>query len=118
MSLPLPTRSNGQIIDESWFNAINTEAVDINARLIAKVTGDAIEFFAGGYYSAPGIKTSLVGPHLLTQAITITSALMKVFTAGASGNLEIDIEFKRGAGAWTSIFDIKPKIPTSAVQSL
>ena len=40
--------------------------------------------------------------------ITILAGRLLTHTAGSGGSNEIDILFKRGAGAWTSIFSAKP----------
>ncbi len=37
------------------------------------------------------------------QPVTLTGFRLLVHTAGASGTLTVDVEYKRGAGAWTSI---------------
>lgn len=114
MSLPLATRINGQVIDQTWFNQINDELVDINDRLIANTSGDSFLFKGEGDYGSIGLKTGFNGPYIISKAVTITGGTLKFLTAPSAGNLEIDIEFKRGAGAWTSVFDQRPKIPAAA----
>lgn len=115
MSLPLPTRINGQVIDQTWFNLINDELVLLNDRFNAFVSGTSIQWIVDGAYGQSGIKTQYFAPYVVKQDRTAISLLLKFLTAPTvSGNLEIDIEFKRGAGAWTSILNVKPKIPFSA----
>jgi hypothetical protein len=46
--------------------------------------------------------------------LTITGARLIIQTAGSSGTTEIDIQYKRGGGAWTSIFSTKPSVAYTA----
>lgn len=108
MALPLPTRTNGQVIDQTWFNLINTELVALDAKVTALKTGTSFEFVVTGEYATPGTKTQLIGPILLSQDITVTAALLRQDVAATTGLLEVDVEFKRGAGAWTTLFNITP----------
>ena len=43
--------------------------------------------------------------------IDIDGARLLVFTAGSSGSTEINFLYKRGAGAWTTIFSTRPSVP-------
>lgn len=114
MSLPLATRLNGQVIDQTWFNQINDELVLLNSRFNSFIGNETIEWVIGGSYGQSGIKDQYLAPFIVPKNITVTAALLKLLTAGASGGLEIDIEFKRGAGAWTTIFNQLPRVPSSA----
>lgn len=113
MSLPLPSRSNGQTIDQTWFNLVNDELVTTAGRVDKIVDGQVFDFFISGYYAAGGPLTQIYLTKL-GQDITILAALLRIVTAGSSGNTEIDVLFKRGAGSWTSVFTTKPKLPSSA----
>ena len=109
--LPLPTRSNGQVIDETWFNQINTELVDLADRFAAEVSGHALAWNIDGYYTKAGLVEGVGGVIPITQDLTVNSALLKVLTLdSATGGLEVDVKFKRGAGSWTSIFDVLPRV--------
>lgn len=114
MSLPLATRLNGQVIDQTWFNLINDELVLLNNRFNSFIGGEKIEWLVGGSYGQSGTKDQYFPPFVVPKDIKITAALLKLITAGASGTLEIDVEFKRGAGAWTSLFNQLPAVPSSA----
>jgi len=46
--------------------------------------------------------------------ITLTGAFIFVPVAGISGSVQINVEYKRGAGAWTSIFSTQPVVPSSS----
>lgn len=39
----------------------------------------------------------------ISLAVTLTAIRVLAITAGASGTLTVDVEYKRGAGAWTSV---------------
>lgn len=114
MALPLPTRTNGQVIDQTWFNDINTELVALDAKLAAVVDDGAVVFSYNGELENMG-GYNRVAHLILTQDIDLLSAQLFIETNGSSsGSLEVDIKFKRGAGAWTSVFQTKPAIPYSA----
>lgn len=68
-----------------------------------------IIFSIYGAYS-PHIPIDGILHYRLNFAISILSARLLVIDDGASGTLECDIEYKRGAGAWTSIFATLPSI--------
>lgn len=42
--------------------------------------------------------------------LTVTGVRLIIDQAGTSGATEVDLEFKRGAGSWTSIFTTKPNV--------
>lgn len=113
MGLPLPTRTNGQIIDQTWFNLINDELVIMDDNITEMNTGLAYEFVVDGYFAAGGAKTGFM-EFEITQNSTLLSASLKQITAGASGNFEVDVKYKRGGGSYTSVFTTKPKIPAAA----
>lgn len=46
--------------------------------------------------------------------LTVTGARLLIDKAGVSGTTEIDIKYKRGGGAWTSIFTAKPSVASVA----
>lgn len=46
--------------------------------------------------------------------MTALACRIMVQTAGPSGTLEVDIKYKRGAGAFTTIFSTKPSVSYSA----
>lgn len=46
--------------------------------------------------------------------LTVTGVRILIDQAGISGTTEIDLKYKRGVGAWTSIFTGKPSVLHSA----
>lgn len=113
MSLPITTRQNGQTIDETWFNIINTELVALDAVVDLLKTNSVIPFEISGPIDAQGTFTGVLYVRL-SEAITIQSAVLAMLTAGSAGSIQADVLFKRGAGAWTSLFTTKPAIPYTA----
>lgn len=47
-------------------------------------------------------------------SMTLTGVRLIIDIAGSSGTTEIDLEFKRGGGAWTSLFTTKPSVSYTA----
>lgn len=113
MSLPITTRQNGQVIDETWFNIINSELVAIDEIIDLLRTNTILPFEIQGHYSAESSFEGLMY-YRLSEPITIQSAVLVAISAGASGSIQADVKFKRGAGAWTSLFTTKPAVPHSA----
>ena len=113
MSTSIPVRSNGQVIDQSWFNLPRTEISVLDDRVDALSGDNATVFEADGYYAGPGIMSSIIVTKV-PRDITATSAVLTILIAGASGNTAVDIKFKRGGGAWTSLLSTVPIVPSSA----
>lgn len=73
-----------------------------------------------GYYSALGASSSSTYyPNGLLKTtlnldITITGVRLIIDDAGSGGTTEIDLKYKRGVGAYTSIFSTKPSVASGA----
>lgn len=114
MSTSIPVRSNGQVIDQSWFNTPRSEISTLDDRLDALGgSSNVIVFNANGYYAAGGSKDSII-VFPITKSITATSVRLTQLTAGASGSVKVDLKFKRGSGSWTSMLSTAPIVPASA----
>lgn len=50
----------------------------------------------------------------LFNNITLVSGRIFVFVAGASGTVEIDVQYKRGGASFTSIFSVRPSVAFGA----
>lgn len=111
--MPIDSRSNGQTIDETWFNILKTEIEALQASRLLQNTGLSIPFEVSGNYSKQ-LSLDAVMYFLVTQDITITAATLKIITAGSSGSLDVDIKRKRGAGSWESLFTDRPIVPYTA----
>lgn len=108
----LSNRSNGQVIDQSWFNNIKTEGVTLEGYVTAIKTDLSFSFRANRYYNF-GAQSGLIYMRV-KQDVEILSAKLICYTAGASGNTEVDVYRKRGVGSFETIFTTKPKVPASA----
>lgn len=70
-----------------------------------------------GYYGESGELTIPATGFLKTTMnfnLTLTGVRILIDNAGISGITEIDLKYKRGAGAYTSIFTTKPSVSYSA----
>lgn len=108
-------RANGQIIDEDWFNFIKTNLEDHDTRLIALETlvrqiQFKIEDFYYDFATSSTLPITNVMNFKLLEDITIIDCQLWVDINGSAGTNEVDIQFKRGAGAWTSILTTKPSV--------
>lgn len=65
----------------------------------------------GDYTSMAGAKGVLTTT--LNFNLTVTGVRLLIDKAGSSGTTQIDIEYKRGAGSWTSILSTKPSLSYS-----
>jgi len=61
-----------------------------------------IDFNVLGLLNAPLAMTGAM-TYRIDQATTLTACRLLVVTAGSSGSVEIDVQYKRGAGAWTTV---------------
>ncbi len=108
----------GQPTKQELWNKVQDDLDDHEARIQAVETGSLttfldMEFPVVGDYSIYGARDGL-SIHRVSVAITILAGRVMVFTAGSAGTTEIDIEFKRGGGAWTSLFNTKPSVASGA----
>lgn len=69
-----------------------------------------IEFVVQGEYWRYGGSQTEVMIDRMNYNMTLTAARLMIKTAGTSGTTGIDILYKRGAGAWTSIFSTTPSV--------
>lgn len=86
--------------------------ISANEAAINVYRDDFFHVFGDSYWvHAPidGVLTSR-----LNFAISVLSARLYVVDAGSSGTLLIDVEYKRGAGAWTSIYATQPSVAFGA----
>jgi len=109
----IPTRSNGQTIDETWFNLLNDEVVALKAVDTLALTGLQIPFEVSGDYSHAASKTGVMH-YRVTQDLTLLSATLHCVTAGSAGSTQVDVQRKRAAGSFVTIFTTKPSVPFGA----
>lgn len=70
---------------------------------------EPLAFYVKGNYVSFGALTGVAFRRLFSN-IVLTAGRIWVVDAGASGTLEIDIQYKRGGGAFTSIFSTRPSV--------
>ncbi len=86
-----------KILDNFADHETRLGAIDVGATYLPP-----IEFGVFGVLQTPFAYDGLI--QTLTDInITVTACRVNVKTAGGSGTLTIDVEYKRGGGAWTSI---------------
>lgn len=111
--MPISTRSNGQTIDETWFNILKTEIEALQASRDLIKENQSIEFEVLGFYDRETFFDDVMY-YQVTRDITITGARLYVFESGTSGSIDVDVKRKRGAGSWESIFTTRPGLPYTA----
>jgi hypothetical protein len=144
MALTLKTFVSGQLIVaaemNSNFGLVNTELFSLDNDNIAggagivdtklaqittgnKVDGSAIVAASidavigsfGWFLDGTQLVADHQGPTQIVGAdVTATDCKMYINTAPTDASVEVDIEKKRGAGDWTTIFTTLPKIISSA----
>lgn len=67
----------------------------------------------GGYWGLTVPYTGLLYDRINFN-MTLLAARLIIYQAGTSGTTEVDVEYKRGAGAWTTIFTTTPSVAYSA----
>jgi hypothetical protein len=106
----IATRTNGQTIDETWFNQLKSAGTTLEDYVTALKTGLSLNFYLDGYYSTYAASTNVM-LYRVTQDIEIMTALMMVGVVGTGGNTEVDVYMKHGVAAFATMFTTKPKIP-------
>jgi hypothetical protein len=96
----------GKAVSQELFTTIKDDLDDHEDRMavleaslgrLPPICFDAI----GKFYSPFAKDGALV--YRVEAALRVTAARLFVKTAGSSGSVSVDVEYKRGAGAWTSI---------------
>jgi hypothetical protein len=112
--------ATGEPVSTNMLNKIKDNFADHEARLLSAEAGTSVDypsimFRVGGML---GTGTTLPYTALATIVrpfgITVTGVRLYIGTAGTSGTTEIDLKYKRGVGALTSIFTTKPSVVFSA----
>lgn len=114
---PLLIEAGDPIIQELW-DRVRLNFTDHESRLTALEGGVAVTYMPvefelnGAYYNFAPLNQ--IGLSRILFDVDILSARLLIKTAGTSGTTEIDFKYKRGVGAWTSIFATKPSVPSSS----
>lgn len=107
----IPTRTNGQTIDQTWFNTL--KSVDENQEGRLQSLENEIQRFM--FTCNSKLDHQLDGTsHLIIPVlrnITLLDAQVIVFVAGSSGVLEVDFKYMRPSvslSTWTSVLSTRP----------
>jgi hypothetical protein len=115
VSPTISTRSNGQVIDQTWFNVLKT-ALDTAWDDIAAIEAwsNTIDFVVKGRYN---LFTTPRDQLLVLRApynLRLTAAKIVTVSVGASGTTTVSFQRKRGAGAWTDLCSTNPSVVYTA----
>jgi hypothetical protein len=115
MPSPVSTRTNGQTIDQTWFNLMkewieyldaSVGAVDSEIQRYTftnRSLNDHLVLPASGIIMVP-----------VERDITLLDAEICVLSAGTAGTLEVGFDYKSGVGAWTSVLTTNPSLAYGA----
>jgi len=104
-------RSNGQTIDQTWFNLIKQVLENHEDRIVElEAEYIRIEFHSNTLQDHLSLTASGVKMMNIPSDLTVIEAGLQYFTAGSANTLECDVQYKRGGGAWTSIFSSRPQL--------
>lgn len=89
------------------FDDHESRITDLEAGILAL---PPIEFIVKGDVNSFSAPLTALAYKRLFQNITLTSARLFIVDDGASGTLDIDIQYKRGVAAFASIFSTRPSV--------
>lgn len=107
----------GDPVTQELFNKVKNSLDDHETRLTD--TEAALQLFYPMAFKVQGAAsiyvpyTGLIYERVFNN-ITLTSGRVFVVDAGSSGTTEIDVQLKRGAGAFASVFSTRPSVAYSA----
>lgn len=115
VSPTIATRSNGQTIDQTWFNVLKT-ALDTAWDDIAAIEAwsNTITFTLKGRYNLLTTPRDQLLVMRIPFNLRLTSAKILTVAVGASGTTTVSFQRKRGAGAWTDVCSTNPSVVYSA----
>jgi hypothetical protein len=105
----------GDPTKKELFDRIKDDLDDLDSRVggteAALSNETPIQFeIQGGYWRRSVPITNAATIIRIPFNITLTSAILFLEDDGTAGTLDVDITYKRGAGAWTTIFSVRPSI--------
>lgn len=106
ITIPSSSIVAGEPTSQTLFTLIKDDLDDLNSRLA--VTEAATNIFRPiqwdvvGYYGSTLVQDGLFYD-VIRFDITVQNVILFIWTAGSSGSTTIDIEYKRGVGAFTTI---------------
>jgi hypothetical protein len=106
---------SGKPVTQDELQTAGLDLDDLNTRMLAVEgslqTFEPLTFEVLGDFPAIGAQTGVTYKRVHAN-ITLIGCQIFMITDGAGGatNLNLDIQYKRGAGAWTSIFTTTPSV--------
>lgn len=104
----------GEPTKQELFTKIKDNFSDHETRLTVVEAATAaflpIEFNLTGRYADFGSTQTGVLYYRVPFNMTLTGARLLIWTAGSAGTTEMDVLYKRGVGAYTTIFTTKPSV--------
>lgn len=118
LTIPSSIIVSGSPVTQDLFGTVKDNFDDHETRILSLEGGGNVSYVPGhwnvqGEYGQIDTLTG-VGLIRIPFNITVLGGRVLVHTAGSSGDTEIDFLYKRGAGAWTSIFSTLPTVNFSA----
>lgn len=108
----------GEPVKKELFTKVKDDLDDHESRMTVVESAITaflpIEFGVWGIYPAAGANQTNVLVERITFNMTLLGARLLIKTAGTAGTTDVDIQLKRGAGAFGTIFSTRPSVLYSA----
>lgn len=103
----------GEPVKNELWSLTKDNLDDLNSRLSTTETAvnqaQSLPYFISGQLQLIGVKQGIFR-HRLPTGWTLLSGRIRQFTTSGSGTFEFDIQYKRGANPYASIFTVKPSV--------
>jgi hypothetical protein len=111
------TLTTGKPVKQELWTKVKNSLDDHEERIsdleAATASTEPLVFYVKGNYVSFGTYTG-AAHRRLSNNITITAVRILIIDGGTAGTTEIDLLYKRGVGAFTSIFTTKPSVAYTA----
>jgi hypothetical protein len=106
--------SGDPVTQELWGTYVKDNQDDHETRITSLEGGSAVFYWPRRY--------EIFGPHVVGDGYvleripfntTLLGCRLLVHNAGTSSSTTIDVEYKRGAGSWTTVFSVKPSVAST-----
>lgn len=110
--------ASGKPNASSVFSKLKDNFDNHESRLLVVEAGGAVAYppiimRVNGFYARMNLTNGILKT-TMNFNLTITGVRLIIDTSGTAGTTEIDLKYKRGAGAYTSILTTKPSVLFSA----
>jgi hypothetical protein len=104
----------GEPVKKDLLQKVKDDLDDLNSRTTVVESAISaflpIEFGVWGNYASGGSNQTNVLVERITFNMTLLGARLYIKTAGTSSTTDVDIQLKRGAGAYATIFSTRPSV--------